>query len=426
MRQVITVSLNGRAYQLEDDAHAVLSSYLADSARALGANPDAAEILADIEQAIADKCDRGLGPHKTVVGRAEIVAIVAEMGPVDGAEPAAAAAPSPGTGPGPGPAAPSTDGAGPAPKRLYQISEGAVLSGVCNGLAAYFNLDVTVVRLLFVLLVFLTGGMALLAYLVLMFVVPYASTSEEHAAARGLPFNARALVERAKRKAAEFTHSTDWPGSKAQWKREWRRARAEMRYEWRRARAEWRAHRYAAPPPPPPGAPQPPYAAHVLTGLLMALLGLVLAAITIAWIVALASLVTTGAIFGWWLPHDVPFWAALLILVVAYNLVVWPIKAVRRAAYGSYGGYRAYHGPWVAAWDGVATLAVVVLLGWYAYQHVPAVHDFLDHLRGVFEHAVSALGGGSREPSRMIGTDLLGTVLAVARADHRIGLEGLQ
>ncbi|MBS0396451.1 MAG: hypothetical protein JSR54_17670, partial [Proteobacteria bacterium] len=90
MRQVITVSLGGRAYQLEDDAHAVLSAYLADSARALTGNPDAAEILADIEQAIADKCDRVLGPHKTVVSRAEIDALVAEMGPVDGAEPAAA------------------------------------------------------------------------------------------------------------------------------------------------------------------------------------------------------------------------------------------------------------------------------------------------------------------------------------------------
>ncbi|MBS0394555.1 MAG: zf-HC2 domain-containing protein [Proteobacteria bacterium] len=182
----------------------------------------------------------------------------------------------------------------------------------------------------------------------------------------------------------------------------------------------------AAPPAPPPGAPHPPYAAHVLTGLLMALLGLVLAAITIAWIVALASLVTTGAIFGWWLPHDVPFWAALLILVVVYNLVVWPIKAARRAAYGQYGGYRAYHGPWVAAWDGVATLAVVVLVGWYAYHHVPEVRDLLDHLRGAFDHAVHALGGGTGEPSRMIGTDLLGTVLAVVRADHRVGLEGLQ
>jgi hypothetical protein len=57
-------------------------------------------------------------------------------------------------------------------------------------------------------LTILTGGAALLAYLVLMFVIPYANTSEEHAAARGLPFNARVLVERAKQKYAQFTHGT--------------------------------------------------------------------------------------------------------------------------------------------------------------------------------------------------------------------------
>src|SRR5579863_7443222 len=83
MRPVISVSRNGRAYQLEDDAHAALASYLDSAARALAGNPDQAEILADLEQAIADKCERFLGPHKTVVARAEIEQVIREMGPVD-------------------------------------------------------------------------------------------------------------------------------------------------------------------------------------------------------------------------------------------------------------------------------------------------------------------------------------------------------
>ena len=49
MRPVTRVSLNGRALQLEDDAHALLSQYLESAARALDANPDRAEILADLE-----------------------------------------------------------------------------------------------------------------------------------------------------------------------------------------------------------------------------------------------------------------------------------------------------------------------------------------------------------------------------------------
>jgi len=387
MRQVITVSLNGRAYQLEDDAYAVLSAYLGEAATALAGNPDRDEIVADLEQAIADKCDRCLSPHKSVVGRAELARIIEEMGPVDGA----------GGAPGPAPAgAAAAAGASPppraaaAPRRLYQISEGALISGVCNGLAAYLGVDVTLVRVAFVAMAFLTGGAAVLAYLVLMFVVPYASTSEEHAAARGLPFNARALVERAKRQAAEFAGSGGWQGSKAQWKDEWRRARAEWKSEWRRTRAEWRARRWSRPPPAGPAAPAPavPYAAHVVTGVLLAIVGLVFAAFTIACLLALISLLTTGALFGWWLPHDVPLWVGILALIVIYNLVAWPLKAARRAAYYSGGGF---HGPWVAAWDGLAGLAILCIVAWYAYHHVPEVRDLFDHLTHAFDRVVQLI-----------------------------------
>jgi phage shock protein PspC (stress-responsive transcriptional regulator) len=377
MRQVITVSLNGRAYQLEDDAHAALAAYLADAARALSGNPDEDEIIADLEQAIADKCDRYLGPHKNVVVRVELLKIIEEMGPVDDAGAAAGAA------------APTPQRAPPAPKRLYQISDGAIVSGVCNGIAAYLGVDVTIVRLAFIVLALLTGGAAVLAYLVLMFVIPYASTSEEHAAARGLPFNARALVERAKQKAAEFASGTDWRGSGRRWSRawrgEWRRARAEWRSEWRRARAEWRAQRGSGPPspPPPPPAPAPvPYAAHVVTGCLLAILGVVLALFTIGWVLALVSLVTTGAIFGWGLPDAAPVWVGIIVLIVLYNLVAWPIKAARRAAYYPGGGY---HGPWVAAWDGVVGIAILIALAWYGYHHVPELRDLIDHLTHAFD-----------------------------------------
>jgi phage shock protein PspC (stress-responsive transcriptional regulator) len=378
MRQVITVSLNGRAYQLEDDAYEVLKAYLGDAAAALAGNPDKDEIVADLEQAIADKCDRVLNPHKTVVVRAELATIIDEMGPVDGAAPAAAAGPAPAPG---ATAAPAADAS--APKRLYQISEGALLSGVCNGIAAYLAVDVVLVRIGFVALVFLTGGAAVLAYLVLMFIVPYASTSEEHAAARGLPFNARALVERAKQKAADFASGADWQGPGRQWKKEWRRARAEWRHEWRRARAEWRGRHWAPPPPPPsPAAAPAPYAAHVLTGLLLAILGVVLAAITLGGVLAVVSLVTTGAIFGWWLPHGVPWWVALIVIVVVFNAIAWPLKAARRAAYYPGGGF---HAPWVAAWDGLLGLVAVIAIVWICYHHVPEVRDLLDHLTHVLE-----------------------------------------
>lgn len=356
MRRVITASLNGNAFQLEDDAYAALGDYLGAAERALAGNPDRAEIVADLEQAIADKSGRYLNPHKTVLVRADLEQILAEMGPVDATPPGASEG-------APGPAA---GGTAAAPRRLYQISEGAKISGVCMGLAAYFGVDVTIVRLLFVAAALVSGGAAFLAYLVLMFVVPYAQTSEEHAAAHGLPFNARALVERAKEQAAQFARSP-----------EWRRSREAWRASWRRSRAQRRAAR-AAPPPPSPGAPShPPYAAHVLTGIVLAVLGLFLALFTFVWVIALVSLVTTGAILGWILPLQVPFWVAILALVLVYNVIAWPIKAVRHAVYRPGGGYYA---AWVGAWDGVAVLALLAALAWWSYHHVVAVHELLQPL----------------------------------------------
>jgi phage shock protein PspC (stress-responsive transcriptional regulator) len=56
-------------------------------------------------------------------------------------------------------------------KRLYRSDTNQQLAGVCAGLAEYFNLDVTLVRLVFVLLT-LAGGPGLIAYIVMWSVAP--------------------------------------------------------------------------------------------------------------------------------------------------------------------------------------------------------------------------------------------------------------
>ncbi len=58
-------------------------------------------------------------------------------------------------------------------KRLYRSSHDYMLGGVAGGLAEYFSIDPTLVRLLFVLLAFVSIGFpALLVYLILWVVVP--------------------------------------------------------------------------------------------------------------------------------------------------------------------------------------------------------------------------------------------------------------
>lgn len=56
-------------------------------------------------------------------------------------------------------------------KKLYRSRQDRMIAGVCGGLAAYFNIDSTWIRLLFILFFFL-GGSAFLIYIIMWLVVP--------------------------------------------------------------------------------------------------------------------------------------------------------------------------------------------------------------------------------------------------------------
>lgn len=56
-------------------------------------------------------------------------------------------------------------------RRLYRCRQNRVLAGVASGIAEYFDIDPTVVRLLFILSIFF-GGLGLFAYVVMAIVMP--------------------------------------------------------------------------------------------------------------------------------------------------------------------------------------------------------------------------------------------------------------
>ena len=59
-------------------------------------------------------------------------------------------------------------------KRLVRPHAGRQLAGVCAGLADYFNVDPTIVRLIFVVAA-LAGGPGLIIYIILALVMPEGS-----------------------------------------------------------------------------------------------------------------------------------------------------------------------------------------------------------------------------------------------------------
>ena len=228
MQKVVSISLNGNSYQLEEPGYEQLRAYLERAESRLKDSPDRAEVMADLEQAVSEKCRATLGPHKTVVSTLEVERIIAEMGPVESADEKSAHAGTEGDSSG------ATNTAGPPRKRLFRIYEGAMWSGVCNGIAAYLNVDVTWVRIVFVLLTIFSSGVWFLAYVVLMFVMPVANTAEDRAAAFGMPFNTEELISRAKKNFEEFDQQFKW-------RREWRRQQRHWNRQFRHMNEQLRA-----------------------------------------------------------------------------------------------------------------------------------------------------------------------------------------
>jgi phage shock protein PspC (stress-responsive transcriptional regulator) len=163
MKRVVTVNLNDISFNFDEDAYDELRRYLASAEAHLANDPGRAEVVADIERSIAEKCQGYLNPRKNVITLDEMRATLAQIGVVEGRDEERAGAGSATFGrPG------DTES-----KQLVQIREGALVSGVCNGVAAHFGVDVTLMRVIFIVLAIATSGAFLFVYAAMMFLIPY-------------------------------------------------------------------------------------------------------------------------------------------------------------------------------------------------------------------------------------------------------------
>jgi phage shock protein PspC (stress-responsive transcriptional regulator) len=398
MRAVNSISLNGNAWQIEVEGCEALAAYLKGAETRLTDDPDRAEILADLEQAIADKLMRYVSAHKNVVTAEEVALALKEMGPVESAEASAKAqgGAQPGAGPGftAGPqgatqaGASATPAGGPADqsgpgtiRHLFRIREGGMLGGVCNGLAAYFGVDVTLVRVLFVVFSVFTGGIGAAVYLVMLIVVPLAVTAEQMAAAHGKPFSAEELIGRPLGARAAFDAGQHW---RQQW-RDQRRMWRDQRRQWRRQQRAWQGS--AAVPPHPAfgwqGVPQPgqyappPVGFGPVSALLQALL-------LIGFLVALGGAASGRPVLGWDWGATVPHWVGIVAVCVIYGTLTQQLRVARY--YGHVGAYSPGHAL-LALIGSIVWLSVLFAFGWYVVHHWPEVQDFLQRAIQAFQAA---------------------------------------
>ena len=174
MKKTFTINISGTVFHIEEDAYEVLQRYLVNLKNHFGPDEEGKEILADIEARIAEIFTEKTPDDKKVVTLDMVNSVIAMMGtPEDFAEEQGEDE--------------SEDYTAEATRkrRLYRDPEHRVLGGVSGGLGAYFSMDPVILRIIFVVLFFLTSGAALIAYLILWIAVPKARTTAQRLEMRG-------------------------------------------------------------------------------------------------------------------------------------------------------------------------------------------------------------------------------------------------
>ena len=93
-------------------------------------------------------------------------------------------------------------------KRLFRDIDDRMLGGVCSGLGAYFNIDATLVRIIFLLALFLAGG-SILVYAILWIVIPPARTVSEKLEMQGDPVTISNMEKAFKEEISEIKDKLD-------------------------------------------------------------------------------------------------------------------------------------------------------------------------------------------------------------------------
>ena len=162
MKEIVHVNIGSLAFTLDDDAYRLLRGYLAEIERYLPS--DDCDTMGDIERRIAEMLQERIPSPERVVSIGEVEEVMRRMGrpeqfSTDGRCYREARAEEPS-------AAEASVG-----KQFCRSRKNRSIAGICGGVAAYFGIDVTLVRLATLLLI-LVGGLSIWVYVLLWILLP--------------------------------------------------------------------------------------------------------------------------------------------------------------------------------------------------------------------------------------------------------------
>ena len=185
MKITVSINLGGYSFNIDEDAYAELKRYLKNLELHFAGEESSSEILSDIETRMAEIFRTKLTTYKQVINIDDVKQVITVLGaPED-----------------------ISDAEGPTARdkfssrgyhRMYRDPDHRVIGGVCAGMAAYWQIEVWLVRLIFFILLMM-GGIGILIYLILYIVLPEARTTAEKIEMKGRPVNIHNIKDSVKK-----------------------------------------------------------------------------------------------------------------------------------------------------------------------------------------------------------------------------------
>ena len=173
MKKTVNINLGGIIFHIDEDAYASLQNYLESIKKHYSKEEGCEEIASDIESRIAELIQE---KSIQIISVSDVEKLISIMGKPESYEDNEEEEE----------ATKETSGATEAKKakrRIYRNTDNEIIGGVCSGIATYFNIDPVIIRLLFVLGLFMGGGV--LVYIILWAIIPEAKTTTEKLQMKG-------------------------------------------------------------------------------------------------------------------------------------------------------------------------------------------------------------------------------------------------
>lgn len=178
MKKTISAAVGGINFIIDEDAFEKLSAYLDEFKSGLD-QTGSSEVMDELEMRIADLF-KDMLHGKEVVDIRIVDSVISQLG-LPGGDKYEYSAKDTYTY--------SNPSSKRERKRLFRDRDDKMIGGVCSGLGYYLDIDPTILRIAFIL-AFLCGSAGFWIYVLLLLIVPYATTAAEKCEMHGVEPNA--------------------------------------------------------------------------------------------------------------------------------------------------------------------------------------------------------------------------------------------